>query len=278
MLRVFIIFRYVDEKTSYYTPMEFNYLKFEKRDKIGILTLNRPEALNALNEDVFKELACFFDNKETFQSIRVLVITGEGKAFIAGADIKAMQEYSTQAAYDFSEIGKNVFDQIANLDVPVIAAINGFALGGGLELALSCDIRVASEKARLGLPEVNLGLIPGFNGTQRLPRLVGAGNAMYLMMLGEGITAGEAYQLGVVQKLAPPETVLEVSLELAGKIATKSPNALRLIKEMVRNGLELSSKDAGKMESKEFGRLFKEDQKEREEGVTAFLEKRKPNW
>ncbi len=131
--------------------MHFNYLKFEKRDKIGILTLNRPEALNALNEGVFKELTCFLSSKEIIQSIRVLVITGEGKAFVAGADIKAMQEYSPQAAYDFSEIGKQVFDQIANLEIPVIAAINGFALGGGLELALSCDIRVASEKARLGL-------------------------------------------------------------------------------------------------------------------------------
>ena len=258
--------------------MHFNYLKFEKRDKIGILTLNRPEALNALNESVFKELTCFLNSKEIIQSIRVLVITGEGKAFVAGADIKAMQEYSPQAAYDFSEIGKQVFDQIANLEIPVIAAINGFALGGGLELALSCDIRVASEKARLGLPEVNLGLIPGFNGTQRLPRLAGAGNAMYLMMLGEGITAGEAYQLGIVQKLAPPETLLEVSLELAEKIASKGPNAVKLIKVMVRKGLELPGKDAGKMESKEFGRLFKEDQNEREEGISAFLEKRKPNW
>ena len=258
--------------------MKFNYLKFEKRDKIGILTLDRPNALNALNEDVFKELTCFFNDEETIQTIRALVITGEGKAFIAGADIKAMQEYSTQEGYDFSEIGKRVFDQIANLEIPVIAAINGFALGGGLELALSCDIRVASEKARLGLPEVNLGLIPGFNGTQRLPRLVGAGNAMYLMMLGEGITANEAYQLGIVQKLAKPETVLEETLELADKIAGKSPNALRLIKKMVHEGVELNFKDAGKMESKEFGHLFKEDQQEREEGINAFLEKRKPNW
>lgn len=258
--------------------MKFTYLKFEKRDKIGILTLNRPSALNALNKDVFKELTSFFLDKETIQSIRVLLITGEGKAFIAGADIKAMQEYASQDGYDFSEIGKKVFDQIANLEIPVIAAINGFALGGGLELALSCDIRVASETARLGLPEVNLGLIPGFNGTQRLPRLIGVGNAMYLMMLGEGITAQEAYQLGIVQKLAKPESILEETIELATKIAGKSPNALRLIKKMVHKGVELNFKDAGKMESKEFGRLFKEDQTEREEGVNAFLEKRKPNW
>ncbi|MPQ48350.1 crotonase [Marinifilum sp. N1E240] len=257
--------------------MEFNYLKFEKRGRIGILTLDRPKALNALNEGVFKELTCFLESEDV-KSTRALVITGEGKAFIAGADIKAMQEYSPQAAYDFSETGKMVFDKIANLEVPVIAAINGFALGGGLELALACDIRVASEKARLGLPEVNLGLIPGFNGTQRLPRLVGAGNAMYLMMLGEGITATEAYQLGIVQKLTPPESTLDEAVALAEKIVTKGPNALRLIKEMVREGLELNSKEAGKMESKEFGRLFKEDHLEREEGINAFLEKRHPNW
>jgi len=257
--------------------MKYNYLKFEERDRIGILTLDRPKALNALNEEVFKDLTCFLES-ENVNDIRVLIITGEGKAFIAGADIKAMQEYSPQNAYDFSETGKRVFDLIANLKIPVIAAINGFALGGGLELALACDIRVASEKARLGLPEVNLGLIPGFNGTQRLPRLVGAGNAMYLMMLGEGITAQEAYNLGVVQKLSEPDLVLEDTIKLAEKIAGKSPNALRLVKEMVREGLELNSKDAGKMESKEFGRLFKEDQKEREEGVSAFLEKRQPNW
>ena len=260
------------------TPMEFNYLKFEKKGRIGILTINRPKALNALNEKVFKELACFLANEELIQSIRVLIITGEGKAFIAGADIKAFQEYSPQDAYDFAELGKTVFDQIANLEIPVIAAINGFALGGGLELALACDIRIANEKTRLGLPEVNLGLIPGFNGTQRLPRLVGAGNAMYLMMLGEGITATEAYQLGVVQKLTPAESVLEVALDLAEKITSKSPNAVSLIKQMVREGVEMCQKDAGKMESREFGRLFKEDQLERIEGVTAFLEKRQPNW
>ncbi|WP_372751362.1 enoyl-CoA hydratase/isomerase family protein [Labilibaculum sp.] len=256
----------------------FKYLKFSKRGRIGILTLDRPEALNALNEDVFKELAFFFDNQEIIQSIRALVITGEGKAFIAGADIKAMQNFSPQDAYDFSEVGKKVFNQIGHLDVPVIAAINGFALGGGLELALACDIRVASEKARLGLPEVNLGLIPGFNGTQILPRLVGAGNAKYLMMLGEGITAEEAFQLGIVQKLVPAGTVLDFSVHLAEKMAEKSPNALRLIKELVREGMEVISTEAGKMESKEFGRLFKADQQERKEGVRAFLEKRKPNW
>lgn len=258
--------------------MKFNYLKFEKRGRIGILTLNRPDALNALNEEVFEELTSFFNDSELIHSIRVLIITGEGKAFVAGADIKAFQDYSPQDAYDFAEMGKKVFDQIANLEIPVIAAINGFALGGGLELALACDIRIANEKTRLGLPEVNLGLIPGFNGTQRLPRLVGPGNAMYLMMLGEGIPATEAFQLGIVQKLAPPEQILDVAIELAEKIASKSPNAVGLIKEMVRNGGEMCLKDAGKMESKEFGRLFKEDQLERIEGVSAFLEKRPPSW
>nr|WP_320119548.1 enoyl-CoA hydratase-related protein [uncultured Marinifilum sp.] len=258
--------------------MIFRYLKFEKRDRIGILTLNRPKALNALNECIFKELACFLKNQEYIQSIKVLLITGEGKAFIAGADIKAMQEYSPEEAYDFAEAGKAVFDQIAELDIPVIAAINGFALGGGLELAMACDIRIASEKARLGLPEVNLGLIPGFNGTQRLPQLAGTGNAMYLMMLGEGITASEAYQLGIIQKLTPPNQLMDIAIEMANVISFKSPNAIRLIKKMVRKGMGMNKQEASKMESKEFARLFNADQKERIEGVKAFLEKRQPNW
>lgn len=258
--------------------MMFRYLKFSRRGRIGILSLDRPEALNALNKDVFKELAIFFDNQEIISSIRVLIITGEGKAFIAGADIKAMQNFSPQDAYRFSEVGKKVFDKIAQLNIPVIAAINGFALGGGLELALACDIRVAGETAKLGLPEVNLGLIPGFNGTQRLSRLLGAGNAMYLMMLGEGISATEAYQLGIVQKLTSPENLLETGLQLAAKIADKSPNALRLIKKLVREGMEVTSREAGEMETKEFSRLFEDDQQERKEGVNAFLEKRKPDW
>ncbi|MGQ1910061.1 enoyl-CoA hydratase/isomerase family protein [Marinifilum sp. RC60d5] len=258
--------------------MIFKDLKFEKRDRIGILSLARPKALNALNVNVFKELASFLENQEYIQSIKVLVITGEGKAFIAGADIKEMQNYSPQEAYDFAEMGKTVFEQIENLNIPVIAAINGFALGGGLELALACDIRVACEKARLGLPEVNLGLVPGFNGTQRLARLAGKGNAMYLMMLGEGISASEAYQLGMIQKLAPPGQLLDIAIELANIISSKSPNAVQLVKKIVRQGMEMNVQEASKMESKEFARLFTIDQKERIEGVNAFLEKRQPNW
>jgi len=257
--------------------MKFNYLKFEKKGRIGILTFTRPDALNALNESVFKELSNFLDADFT-KSIRVLILTGEGKAFVAGADIKAFQTYSSQNAYEFAELGKLLFDRISNLEIPVIAAINGFALGGGLELALCCDIRIASERTKLGLPEVNLGLIPGFNGTQRLSRQIGAGNAMYMMMQGEGISAQEAYQLGVVQKLALPEEVLPTAIQLAERIASKSPRSLSLIKEMVGKGMEMSLKDAGEMESRAFGNLFKEDQKERIEGVSAFLEKRQPNW
>jgi enoyl-CoA hydratase len=258
--------------------MEFNYLKFEKRDKIGILFLNRPKALNALNEDVFSELTYFLNQEELLEEIKVLIITGEGKAFIAGADIKAFLTYTPQDAYESAETGKYVFDLIENLPIPVIAAINGFALGGGLELALACDIRVAGEKALLGLPEVNLGLIPGFNGTQRLPRLVGAGNAKYIMMMGEGVSAQEAFNLGLVQKVVPQDAIIDEAVKLAGKIAGKSSVALSLIKKSVSEGLEMSFSEAGKMESKEFGRLFKEDQKERIEGVNAFIEKRKPNW
>jgi len=256
--------------------MTYSNLIFEHENAIGVLTINRPDAFNALNSEVFFELLTFFEQIEKID-LRALIITGAGKAFIAGADIKAFQTLNSAQAYEFSELGKKVFDTIARLDIPVIAAINGFALGGGLELAMACDIRLAHEKAKLGLPEVNLGLVPGFNGTQRLTRLVGLGNALYIMMLGEGIPAQEAYSLGLVQSVSAEDVLADAKI-LASKISKKSPNAIRVVKELAHKGLEMSMKDAAKYESKEFGFMFKEDQKERIEGVNAFVEKRKPNW
>ena len=258
--------------------MEFNCLKFEQRGKIGILFINRPKALNALNEEVFFELRQLLNQLTEKKDLRALIITGEGKAFVAGADIKSFQENTPDQSYEFAELGKQVFNQIENLKVPVVAAINGFALGGGLELALACDIRIASEKAMLGLPEVNLGLIPGFDGTQRLPRLIGKGNANYIMMLGEAISSQKAYELGIVQNVVSQDLILDAALELSEKIVGKSPVALSLVKEVVQKGMEMKRKDAGKLESKEFGALFHEDQQERQEGINAFIEKRKPKW
>jgi len=258
--------------------MDFSYLIYEERDEIGILTLNRPDALNALNNEVFDELQSFLDSFKQSINVRVLIITGAGKAFVAGADIKAFQDMTPQEGYGFSEKGKSVFRNIAKLPIPVIAAINGFALGGGLELALACDIRIANKDTRIGLPEASLGLIPGFNGTVEALKQIGLGHAMYLMMLAGGIKATEAYELGLVQKLTEPDLVLAEAIDTAKKIARNSPNALRLLKIVLREGKEMTRHDAEAMESKEFGNLFQTDQTERIEGVNAFIEKRKPNW
>ena len=258
--------------------MKFSYLIYEERDEVGILTLNRPNALNALNNEVFDELQSFLDSFKQSINVRVLIITGAGKAFVAGADIKAFQDMTAQEGYDFSEKGKSVFRNIAQLPIPVIAAVNGFALGGGLELALACDIRVANKETRLGLPEASLGLIPGFNGTVEALKQVGLGHAMYLMMTAGGIKAPEAYALGLVQQLADADQVLDQAIDMAKKIAKNSPNALHLLKTVLREGKELTRIEAEAMESKEFGNLFQADQAERIEGVSAFIEKRKPNW
>jgi len=258
--------------------MNFSYLIYEERDEVGILTLNRPNALNALNNEVFDELQSFLDLFKRSINVRVLIITGAGRAFVAGADIKELQNMSVREAYDFAEKGKSVFREIALLPIPVIAAINGFALGGGLELALSCDIRVASKDTKIGLSEAALGLIPGFNGTVEALKQVGLGHAMYLMMITGGIKANEAYELGLVQKLAEADHVLDDAIDMAKKIAKNSPNSLRLLKTILREGKEMTRTDAEAMESREFGNLFDEKETERIEGVNAFIEKRKPNW
>ncbi|RXQ95652.1 hypothetical protein EO244_07265 [Ancylomarina salipaludis] len=258
--------------------MNFSYLIYEEREEIGILTLNRPNALNALNNDVFDELQAFLDSLKESINIRALIITGAGKAFVAGADIKAFQNMTQQEGYDFAEKGKSVFRHIADLPIPVIAAINGFALGGGLELALACDIRIANKETRLGLPEASLGLIPGFNGTVEALKQVGLGHAMYLMMLAGGIKATEAFDLGLVQKLADADQIMIEAMDLAKKITKNSPNSLHLLKRILREGKEMTRTEAEALESKEFGKLFQADQAERIEGVNAFIEKRKPNW
>ncbi|MRT94134.1 enoyl-CoA hydratase/isomerase family protein [Ancylomarina sp. 16SWW S1-10-2] len=258
--------------------MNFSYLIYEERDEVGILTLNRPDALNALNNEVFDELQSFLVLFKQSINVRVLIITGAGRAFVAGADIKELQNMSVQDAYDFAEKGKSVFRNIALLPIPVIAAINGYALGGGLELALSCDIRVANKDTKLGMSEVSLGLIPGFNGTVEALKQVGLGHAMYLMMTADSVKATEAYELGLVQKLAEADQVLDDAIDMAKKIAKNSPNALRILKTVLREGKEMTRTDAEEMESREFGNLFDEKQTERIEGVNAFIEKRKPNW
>ena len=257
--------------------MEYQILKPEINEGIALVTVSRPQALNALNTLFFKEmdhlLAALIQNN----AVRVMVLTGEGKAFVAGADIAEMVDKSAMEGSGFSRMGQNTFRSIEKTPFPVIAAINGFALGGGLELAMACDFRIASSKAKLGQPEVNLGLIPGFAGTQRLPRLVGLANALFLLTTAEIISAEEALRIGLVQKLAEPELLLEEAMRIARLIASKGPKAVQLIKSSVRQGLNIEFEAGNDLEAKYFGSLFGQNS-EGEEGMKAFLEKRPPVW
>ncbi|MCK4630722.1 MAG: enoyl-CoA hydratase/isomerase family protein [Bacteroidales bacterium] len=250
-------------------------IKFEVRNNIATITMNRPEALNALNNDFFSDMELLLDNIREDNEIRILVITGEGKAFVAGADIAEMVSMDKSKAEKFSSRGQDVFHGLEKLNVPVIAAVNGYALGGGCELAMACDIRVASSKAKFGQPEVSLGLIPGFGGTQRLPRLVGLGNALNLLLTADQISADEALRIGLVQKVTEPEQLMDEVYKLAERILSKGPHSVSLIKKVTHIGLNLDFAKATRLESREFGSLFGN---EGTEGMKAFLEKRKPEW
>jgi enoyl-CoA hydratase len=267
----------------------YQTLKINVFEKICIVKVNRPEALNALNSQFFNEMRSFLGSLPVYtkqaagkqtelndkSGIDVLIITGEGKAFVAGADIAEMVDMSPSEGTEFSRKGQNVFRMIEQLEIPVIAAVNGYALGGGCELAMACDIRIASTNAKFGHPEVNLGLTPGYAGTQRLPRLIGPGNALYLLMSAEQINADEAFRTGLVQKVVEPEELMNVAMSVAGKIASKGPIAVKKVKAIVHKGLEIGFEKGSALESEEFGSLFENEGKE---GMKAFLEKRSPEW
>lgn len=257
--------------------MTYSILKFELLAHTGIIHINRPEALNALNTLFFTEMNHLLDAIASNEAVKALVIIGEGKAFAAGADIAEMAHMDNTAGTTFSGIGQDVFSKIEGLRIPVIAAVNGFALGGGMELALACDIRIASNKAKFGQPEVNLGLIPGYGATQRLPRLIGLSNALYLLLTAEIIDANEALRLGVVQRVTEPEELLPTAINLANLITTKGTLSLAKIKEVTQRGFSMTQHDGLMLERQEFGALFGKGS-ESEEGMRAFLEKRKPNW
>ncbi len=243
---------------------------------IAKLTINRPEKLNALNHATRSELMDLLDDLAVSDDTRVAIITGAGeKAFIAGADIS---EFEGRTAVDQYEAmsGRNVFEAVEAFPKPLIAALNGFCLGGGCELAMACDIRIASEKARLGQPEVNLGLLPGGGGTQRLPRLVGLGRALKLMYTGEIISAAEAYEIGLVDEVVAPEKLNDRVAELAAEIAKKSPVALRLIKRSAQASTRTTLDEGLQQEKALFGIAFASEDKA--EGVAAFLEKRPANF
>jgi len=257
--------------------MEYQILKIKVENKIALVTINRPQAMNALNTQFFHEMDDFMTKVSKMPDVRCMIITGEGKAFVAGADIAEMVDKTKEEGRAFSRLGQNTFSSFGKLDIPVIAAINGFALGGGLELTMACDFRIASTKAKFGQPEVNLGLIPGYAGTQRLSRLVGIGDALYLLMSADMIGAEEALRIGLVQKVVEPEQLMEEVMSIAGNIISKGPEAIKKVKKVVRLGREISQNSGEELEAEEFGTLFG-DGKQGKEGMQAFLEKRKPNW
>ncbi len=255
--------------------MTYQTFTHELDEGLARITLNRPDALNALNTVFFREMNAFLDSHPPVEAFRVLVITGSGKAFAAGADIAEMVDKDKQEAMAYSRLGQETFARLEALEVPVIAAVNGYALGGGLELALACDFRIASSKAVFGQPEVNLGLIPGFAATKRLPLAIGLPDALYYLLTAENISAEEALRLRMVQKVVPPDELMEHTLSLARKILSKGPAASRLVKQVVRKGQFLNMEKASLHEQHAFSSLFGN---EGTEGLRAFLEKRTPNW
>lgn len=252
----------------------YKTLMYEKKENIGLLTINRPEKMNAISQELAAELSLFLDEIENDDELRVIVITGAGdKAFMAGADINELVDRDARLGRRVSRERQEIFSRIENLHVPVIAAVNGYALGAGLELALACSIRICSEKAQFGAPEVKLGIIPGDGGTQRLPRLVGQGRAMEMIITGDFIDAQEAYRIGLVNKVFPPEKLKEEAMELAKKIASRPPLAVRYAKEAVNRSQEGDSASGFALES--YLHALSCTTEDKKEGVSAFLEKRK---
>ena len=250
----------------------YNTIKLEKQDGIAILTVNRPKVLNALDVNVLKELDQAIDEIRADEEVRALIITGEGRAFVAGADIVYQSTLSLEEGRKWGEYGSGIFRKLELTQIPVIAAVNGFALGGGCELALACDMILASSKAKFGQPEVGLGITPGFSGTQRLPRKVGKAKAMELILTGEMITADEAKAIGLVNKVVEPEALMDEAVALEKKILKNGPLAVTYCKIAIQRGMEMDIDSAIALENQLFGMCFaSEDQKE---GMKAFIEKR----
>jgi enoyl-CoA hydratase len=257
--------------------MAYENIIFEKEGNIAIIKFNRPKALNAINPAVLREVNGALDQIEKDADIRVLILTGAGeKAFIAGADIAYMLKIGPLEGRQFSRTGQEVLFRLENLPIPVIACVNGFALGGGMEFAMACDFIYASEKAKFGQPEINLAIIPGYGGTQRLPRLVGKGWAKELCMTGEMIGPQVAKEIGLVNKVFPPDTLWEETMKTAKILASKGRVSLKAIKDCIGRGVDVDLRDGCYMESDAFVVVMtSEDAKE---GLGAFLEKRKPEF
>jgi len=255
--------------------MEFKYILYEKSEGIATVTLNRPEALNAFSRDVVEEILQALEDIRNDENMRVVVLTGAGeKAFSAGADIKSMSGMTVLKARGLSLMGEKLCVALENFEKPVIAALNGYALGGGLEVAMSCDLCIASENARMGQTEINIGLIPGWGGTQRLTRLIGRTKAKELVFTGRMIDAKTAQQLGIINMAVPPDKFKETVRQFALELASKAPIAVRVAKTLINKGADIGLDSAVALEREGFGVVASTD--DLKEGVSAFTEKRKP--
>ena len=251
-----------------------SFVKSEQQGAVAVLTIDRPKALNALNPEVLADLKAAFEAIDQ-NAVRCVVLTGEGdKSFVAGADIGSMSTMTKAEGEAFGKLGNDIFLMIESFPLPVIAAVNGFALGGGCELAMSCDIRLASEKAKFGQPEVGLGITPGFGGTQRLPRIVGLGMAKQLLYTARNIDAAEALRIGLVNAVVPQAELMDTAVKMANTIAKNAPIAVRACKQAVNEGMQVSIDKAVEIEEKLFGGCF--ETHDQVEGMACFLSREKP--
>ena len=251
-----------------------SFVKSEQQGAVAVLTIDRPKALNALNPEVLADLKAAFEAIDQ-NAVRCVVLTGEGdKSFVAGADIGSMSTMTKAEGEAFGKLGNDIFLMIENFPLPVIAAVNGFALGGGCELAMSCDIRICSDNAMFGQPEVGLGITPGFGGTQRLPRIVGLGMAKQLLYTARNIDAGEALRIGLVNAVVPQADLMDAALKMANSIATNAPIAVRGCKKAVNEGVQVSIDKGVEIEEKIFGDCF--ETHDQVEGMACFLSREKP--
>ena len=257
--------------------MTFENLLIERDDAVAVVTFNRPKVLNALNTQTLHELASACEAFKADAGVRAIVLTGAGeKSFVAGADINELAVQTPIEGKEHAKRGQQIFDAIENLGKPVIAAINGFALGGGCELAMACTIRIAADSARFGQPEINLGIIPGYAGSQRLPRLVGKGIALEILLTGDMVSAQRAYEIGLVNRVVPAAELVTEARKLAHTLASKAPIATRYILEAVNQGLDAPFPVGEFLETALFGAIASSS--DMKEGTTAFLEKRKAVW
>ncbi|WP_297438612.1 short-chain-enoyl-CoA hydratase [uncultured Clostridium sp.] len=257
--------------------MELKNILLEKEGNIAIVTINRPKALNALNSETLNDIYTVVSHLEEEKDVYAVILRGAGdKSFVAGADIAEMKDLNEEEGRKFGVLGNRVFRKLENLDKPVIAAISGFALGGGCELAMACDIRIASEKAKFGQPEVSLGITPGFGGTQRLPRIVGAGLAKELIYTGRIVKADEALRIGLVNKVVSPETLMDEAMTMAKLISGNAPIAVKLCKDAINRGTQVNIDNALVIEAEDFGKCFTTD--DQVEGMSAFIERREKNF